>query len=289
MIQVYKNVAAKNKIPDFVPEATLVISFYKNIRMLELVLTSLENQTTKNFNVFICDDGSPEATVQQVQQQLERLPFSSTHLWHEDLGFRKNRILNWALHFCESHYMIFVDQDCILHPNFVQEHLEQKKLKGVLCGRRINLTSFVSQLLTPEKVRQHYLEKNIWWIMLVGLWMKDNNGSKGFYFKSKWLRHWANKKPRGIVGCNFSVFKQDLLAINGFDTRYEGAGFGEDSDIEQRLTQNGVIMHPACNTVVQYHIYHRLLNRSDQNEKLFNQIVSEKNIQTPFGLSQQIT
>lgn len=289
MIEIYKNAAAKNKLSNFVPEATLVISFYKNIRMLELVLASLENQTAKNFNVFICDDGSPEAIRQMVYQLLQKLSYPSTHLWHEDLGFRKNRILNWALHGCETPYMIFIDQDCILHSKFIQEHLMQKKPKSVLCGRRINLTSFVSQLLTPEKVRQHYLEKNIWWIILVGLWMKDNNGIKGLYFKTEWLRHWANKKPRGIVGCNFSVFKQDLLAINGFDTRYEGAGFGEDSDIEQRLTQNGVTMLPACNTVVQYHIYHKLLTRSDQNEQLFNQIVSEKNIQTPFGLSQQIT
>ncbi len=289
MVQVYKNSFVKTgPSKDPTPSTTLVISFYKNIRMLQLVLASVESQTYKNFEIIICDDGSPEDTVQQVHQLLERLPFASSHLWHADLGFRKNRILNWGLFYCRTEHMIFIDQDCILHPHFIDEHLRQSQSNTVLCGRRINLTSWISKKLTPAKVRKHYLEKNIWWILLSGLWMKDNNGIKGLYFKSACLRRWANKKPRGIVGCNFSVFKGDLLAINGFDTRYEGAGFGEDSDIEQRLTQNKVMMKPACNIVIQYHIYHRLLTRSDKNEKLFNRIVSEKNIKTPFGLQQQI-
>lgn len=290
MIQIYSNKQAEKKNQNSEGAlATLVISFYKNTRMLELVLASLENQTYKNFEILICDDGSPENIVHQVKHHIDHLPFSCRHLWHEDLGFRKNRILNWAIHYCRSSYMIFIDQDCILHPKFIEEHVQQQQKKTVLCGRRINLTSSISQKLTPEKIRHNYIEKNIWWIILSGLWMKDNNGIKGLYFEAEWLRRWANKKPRGIVGCNFSVFKDDLVAINGFDTRYEGAGFGEDSDIEQRLTQNGVIMRPACNTAVQYHVYHRLLIRSDENEKLFNQIVSEKNIQTPYGLRQLIT
>ena len=289
MVRIFENTLAKNKKPDnLVPPVTLVISFYKNIRMLELVLASLENQTYKNFCLTICDDGSSEIIVQQVQQKLETLPFASTHLWHEVLGFRKNRILNWAVQHCQSPYIIFIDQDCILHPEFISEHVQQQQIKTVVCGRRMNLTETVSHKLTPEKIRRNYIEKNIWWIILSSLWMKDNNGIKGLYLRSSFLRRWANKTPRGIVGCNFSIFKQDLLAINGFDTRYEGAGFGEDSDIEERLRQNGVTMRPACNTAVQYHVYHRLLVRSEENEKLFNQIILEKKAQTPFGLRQQI-
>lgn len=291
MIQKYQNAKLKNKSAGIsAPVATLVISFYKNIRMLELVLASLEKQTIKTFDVIVCDDGSPDNVVQQLHQLIESTSYPAQHLWHEDLGFRKNRILNWALQSCETPYMIFIDQDCVLHPEFIREHVQQQQLKTVLCGRRINLTSFISKMLSTKKIKEGYIEKNIWWIFLSGLWMKDNNGIKGLYFKNSWswLRKRANQKPRGIVGCNFSIFKEDLMAINGFDTRYEGAGFGEDSDIEQRLTQNGVVMLPACNTVVQYHIYHRLLTRSDENEQLFKQIVAEKNTQTPFGLQQQI-
>lgn len=287
MVKVFKNQTEKlNSTPPH--EVTLVISFYKNIHMLSLVLASLQNQTFKNFNLIICDDGSPGNIVAQVQEQLDFLSLPSLHLWHDDIGFRKNRILNWAIYYCRTDLMIFIDQDCILHPEFIFEHVQQKKEKTVLCGRRINLTAFVSQLLTPNKIKVLFIEKNIWWIILIGLFMKDNNGIKGLYFKNSFLRKWANKKYRNIVGCNFSIFKSDLLAINGFDTRYEGAGFGEDSDIDYRLALNGVSLKSACNMAVQYHIFHQLLNRSSENEKLFKKVVKEKKIITPAGLKEQL-
>ncbi len=286
MVKVFKNKAeATDSSP---PAATVVISFYKNMRMLELVLASLEIQTFKNFNLIICDDGSPENIVQSLHQKLEKLQIPSQHLWHEDLGFRKNRILNWAIHYCQAPLMIFIDQDCVLHSEFIREHVENHVEKTVLCGRRVNLTATVSQFLSPRRIKNKFLEKNIWWLLLLGIFMKDSNGIKGLYFKNNFLRKWANKKDRSIVGCNFSVFKSDLISVNGFDTRYEGAGFGEDSDLDYRLTLNNVKMLPACNTAVQYHIYHRLLTRSNENEDLFNKVVLQKEIQTSYGLKQQI-
>lgn len=286
MVKIFKN---KSEIADLPTRAaTVVISFYKNIRMLELVLASFEIQTYKNFNVIICDDGSPENIVTSLHQKLEGLSIPSQHLWHEDIGFRKNRILNWAIHFCQTPLMIFIDQDCVLHSEFIREHVENRVEKTVLCGRRINLTSVVSRFLSPERIKNKFLENNIWWLLFTGIFMKDNNGIKGLYFKNRFLRHWANKKYRSIVGCNFSVFKIDLLAVNGFDTRYEGAGFGEDSDLDFRLTLNQVKMIPACNTAVQYHIYHRLLTRSNENEELFNSVVERKEINTSYGLKQQV-
>jgi len=290
MVQVFQNQFA-NQNSNFAASngVTLVISFYKNTRMLDLVLASLETQTFKNFNLIISDDGSGMDVVQEVHEKLDKLKIPAWHLWHEDIGFRKNRILNWSIQYCQTPYMVFIDQDCILHPEFMAEHMQHKQEKSVLCGRRINLTAWVSRLLTPQKIKQHFIEKNIWWIILGGLFMKDNNGIKGIYYKNPWLRKSANKKFRGIVGCNFSAFKQDLLDINGFDTRYEGAGFGEDSDIEFRLSLNGIKMIPFCNTAVQYHVYHRLLTRSNENESLYNEVVRRHQAMTDFGLKQQLT
>ena len=286
MVKKYANHAYKSLTTQ--PPVTLIISFYKNTRMLDLVLASLINQTYKNFGVIICDDGSPAEIVALVHNQLENLSIPCQHLWHEDIGFRKNRILNWGIQNTTSDYLFFIDQDCILHPEFMREHVEGKKENGVLCGRRINLTHTVSKLLSPKRVVSGFIEKNIWWILLAGLFMKDNNGIKGIYYRNPFLRMWANQKPRGIVGCNFSLHRKNLLDINGFDTRYEGAGFGEDSDIEYRLTLNGVRMIPACNTTVQYHIYHRLLTRASQNEALFDSVIHEKRARTNTGLSEQL-
>ena len=148
MLKVFKNNAALTSTKP--SPVTLIVSFYMNTHMLDLVLTSVLNQTFKDFNLIICDDGSDSEKVDHVQNYLQNLNIPSQHLWHEDIGFRKNRILNSGLNAANSDYLIFIDQDCILHPEFVAEHINGKQKNSVLCGRRINLTSWVSQLLIPQ-------------------------------------------------------------------------------------------------------------------------------------------
>jgi glycosyltransferase involved in cell wall biosynthesis len=284
----------ENKVLREIPQdrrrfpAAVSIAFYNNIRMLDLTLASFEAQSFKDFEIIICDDGSKPEAVDFLKSRIENMTIPVKHLWHEDLGFRKNRIMNWGIHFADSDYLIFIDQDCLAHPQFVREHIDHRKDKSVLCGRRMDLIPWISKILTPEKIRQGFIQRNLWWILPAGLYMKDNNGGKGLYFKSPFLRRLANQKPRGIVGCNFSVHRQDLLAINGFDNRYEGPGTGEDSDIEYRLGLQGVRMQPFVNTAVQYHVYHKLLNRPSENEKIFSQVQRQGNAVTAYGISQQL-
>lgn len=258
--------------------------------MLELTLASIERQTFRHFLIVICDDGSRTEIVKELHKRLEKYPLPVMHLWHEDKGFRKNRILNWGIQLCETDMMVFIDQDCMLHPEFMREHFEHRTPKSVLCGRRMDLTPWVSRLLTPEKVRSGFIEKNLWWILPTGFYMKDNNGGKGIYLPEnwRWLRKKVNKKERGIVGCNFSVWREDMLAINGFDFRYEGAGTGEDTDIEYRLKLLGVKMLPFCNTAVQYHVWHKLLTRPNANEELFAQVRRAGCAVTSFGIREQL-
>jgi hypothetical protein len=58
------------------------------------------------------------------------------------------------------------------------------------------------------------------------LFGKSYDGEKGFSFKNKFLRSNLNKKYSGLLGCNFSLYKKDLLDINGFDERYEAPSIG---------------------------------------------------------------
>jgi glycosyltransferase involved in cell wall biosynthesis len=266
----------------------LSLAYYNSPHMLALTLAGFARQSFQDFEIIICDDGSRPENVDRAMAILEELQIPARHFWHEDLGFRKNRIMNWGIHHCQSEYMVFIDQDCIPHLHFMKEHHENRQKNAVLCGRRMDLTPWVSKMLTPENVRNGFIERNYWWIAPTGLYMKDNNAGKGLYFKNSWLRKIANQKSRGIVGCNFSVHREELLKINGFDTRYEGAGTGEDTDIEFRMSLNGVQMLPFCNTAVQYHIYHRLLNRPSANEEIFAQVLTAKKSATDFGIQQQL-
>lgn len=270
------------------PKLSLLVAFYNAPRLLELLFASVANQSFKDFEVILCDDGSNPDTLKQIAPLIENVNFSVLHLWHEDIGFRKNLMLNWGIHFSRSEVLVFIDQDCLLHPEFLKEHFESFKPDTVLCGRRMDLTPWVSKLINPKKIKNSFIEKNLWWIIPTGLYMKDNNGKKGIYLKPSQYRDHLNKKYRGIVGCNFSVSKTNLKKINGFDTRYEGPGIGEDSDIEYRLTLLGLKMQSFAHASVQYHVYHRLLKRENKNDIIFADVQQKKQMVTPKGLAEQL-
>lgn len=265
-------------------EASIIVSFYNKIKYLRLVLAGFEIQSNKNFELIIADDGSEEKIVMEIESFISDYPFRIKHIWQEDKGFRKNRILNQAILASESEYLIFIDGDCIPHSRFIEGHLEHQSSAIALTGRRVNLSQKITDLLTTQKVRERFLEKNFHILIEDGLLGKSFDVEKGFYFRNKFLRNWLNRKSRGLLGCNFSLYKKDILAINGFDERYEAPSIGEDSDVQFRLELNGVKIKSLNHIAVQYHLYHKLQERLQQNLDLFENVKKNKTFFTRFGI-----
>ena len=180
--------------------------------------------------------------------------------------------------------MIFIDSDCVPNSKFVEEHLNENLENAVCTVGRVILSQKITDLLTEEKIRDGFLESNNILLMEDALFGKSNYVEKGFYFKSRLLRKTLNKKNRGLLGCNFSLYKKDLLSINGFDERYEAPSIGEDSDIEFRLGLNGVKVKSLNHIAVQYHLYHKLQERLQKNLDLFDEVKKSSIAYTPFGL-----
>lgn len=269
------------------PKTTLIIAVYNNKKYLELVFAGLERQTFKDFEVIIADDGSDSSITQFINEYKKISIFPIKHVWHEDKGFRKNKILNEAIRRSGSDYIVIIDGDCVPHKEFMKEHFLSRKINTCFTGRRINLSEKFTSLLTPAKVRKGFIEKNIPRLFIDALLGKSNYVEKGIYFKSQFLRRLFNKKKRGLLGCNFSLMKKNLLDINGFDERYEAPSIGEDSDVQFRLELNGVTIESLNHIAVQYHLYHKLQDRPQINLDLFEQVKMEKTPYTPFGIEKK--
>ena len=265
--------------------ASVILAFYNRIDYLKLVLAGFETQTFHDFEVIIADDGSSTPIVREIENISKMLPFPITHLWQEDKGFRKNKILNRAITAARSDYLIFIDADCVPHSEFVREHFEVRNQGVCFTGRRVNLSEKFTNLLTPDKIKNGFLENNNLKLITDGIFGKSFDVEKGFYFKNELLRKYFNKKKRGLLGCNFSIHKEDLIKINGFDERYEAPSVGEDSDIEFRLNLCGINTRSLNNIAVQFHLYHKLQNRPQKNLDLFNEIKDTKLHFTPFGIT----
>jgi glycosyltransferase involved in cell wall biosynthesis len=266
------------------PKATVIAAFYNKIDYLRLVLAGFERQSEKDFEFIVADDGSKQEIVKELEILSKEISFPLMHIWHEDKGFRKNKILNKAITIANSNCIIFIDADCVPHSCFVEEHISCSEKGSCLTGRRVNLSQKYTQILSPQKVRDGIIEKNNLALIKDGLFGESFYVEKGFYFKSRLLRKIFNKKERGLLGCNFSLFKEDMLNINGFDERYEAPSIGEDSDIQFRLELNGIKILSLNHIAVQYHLYHQLLERPQENLALFNKIKEEKLASTPFGI-----
>ncbi len=269
------------------PAVTVILSFYNKIDYLNLVLAGFGIQSFKDFEIIIADDGSEPQAVEQLEELLKSYNLEIVHIWQEDKGFRKNRILNRAIELAGAEYLLFVDADCIPHSKFVEEHYINCESKTVLTGRRVNLSEKLTKQLTPELIGNYYLEKKQLKLLIDGLFGKSNYVEKGIYFRNKFLRNLANNKKRGLLGSNFSIHKKDFLEINGFDERYVAPSIGEDSDVQYRLELSGVKVKSLNNIAVQYHLYHKLLPRPQKNLDLFERIKSEKKPFTPFGIIKQ--
>lgn len=266
------------------PDLSLIISFYNRIDYLKLVLAGIEIQSFKNFEVIIADDGSNEKVTSELRELISKINFPVKHIWQEDKGFRKNKILNRAIVESESEYLVFIDGDCIPHSEFLKEHFFNRQKKVCLTGRRVNLSKRITELLDEEKIRKKFLEKNLSLLLIDSILGETVDFEKGIYLRSKILRELMNKKLRGLLGCNFSIYKEDILSVNGFDERYEAPSIGEDTDLQFRLELNGVKIKSLNNIAIQYHLYHRLQERNPENLKLFEEVKKTGKAFTPSGI-----
>ncbi len=270
------------------PKATLIISFYNNFPFLKLVLGGLERQTFKDFEIIIADDGSNKECKRKIIEYDKNSALNIKHQWHMDEGWQKNRILNQTIVASKANYLIFTDGDCIPHRAFIEEHICNRKAKTALAGRRVNLSKEVSSRLNYENVKNGCLEKRLFPIMVWGsIRGRGNRIENGIYFKSTIIRKKINKKQRGILGSNFSLFKKDIVNINGFDERYRSPAVGEDTDIEYRLRNNGVIIKSIKHLSIQYHLFHEKLYRTDKNLEILKQTMEKKIVYTPFGINKE--
>ena len=128
---------------------SILLATYNWPQALKLCLESLATQTDRDFEIIIADDGSTHSTTQLIDSYKDILPI--THLWQEDEGFRKTKILNQAIATAQGDYLIFLDGDCIVQPDFVERHRQLAQKGYLVTGSRVLLNEKLTQDLLSWK------------------------------------------------------------------------------------------------------------------------------------------
>jgi glycosyltransferase involved in cell wall biosynthesis len=266
------------------PRASLFLSTYEAPGPLALVCAGLERQSERDLEVLVCDDGSGPETGRVIEEFRARAAFPVFHLRQEHRGFRKCRILNEAARKAAGSVLIFLDGDCVPHRHFVRDHLEQQEAGRYLAGRRVELGERLSAWLTPERVRAGFFDRPRWPLLSSALRGESQAVNRSFRVSSARLRRlFRMDRVVDLKGCNYSVARVSLEAINGFDEEYEGYG-REDTDVELRLRNLGLAIKSLKGVALQFHLWHPRREFTPANEERLAELARSGRIRCRLGL-----
>ncbi len=263
---------------------TLVIAVYNAVAYLEFIFAALRRQSFTAFEVVVADDGSGPAMRESVERAIRSAPFPVRHLWQEDLGFRKNRMLNQAIMAAETDYLVFIDGDCVPHRDFLSDHVGSRVSGALLSGRRVNWSREITETLTLERIESGEFEKLSLPLLVDGFRARSANLEEGIRIKSAFLRKLLQSNRPRILGCNFSVEKGLLERVNGFNEDYTSPGLGEDSDLAFRLQLTGVNLFTLRYLAILFHLYHPITKVGDANKRLYEATIAKQEPYCQNGL-----
>lgn len=201
-------------------KATVVIpTFNRSVRLAEL-LRCLETQGDALARVVVCDDGSSDDTADVVRSFERRIPVSYAH--QENRGFRAGQARNMGITRSDGEVIIFVDDDVLVAPDFVAQHLaahEPNERPRVALGYRHRAFGFDRKQPT--------------WDEIVGAEPDDRtevlgaDGSGLATHETPWFF---------VYSCNFSVTR--TAEMPRFDDTFVGWGM-EDIEYGYRLQHSG--------------------------------------------------
>lgn len=271
------------------PAATVIVSTYNRPRSLQMVLAGFARQTRGDFELIIADDGSGEETARVIRAFEAHAPMRVRHLWQEDRGFCKTKILNRAAVEAASDYLIFCDGDCLPHRGFVAGHLAARDPRRFLFGHAAFLGSDATEALRVEDVESGRFESWPWKKIRRGLRGDDRRLYNGLYLGTGWLSRSIgacfDRNGRRARGRNLSMSRADLMAVNGWNQDYERPG-REDDDLVLRLHRLGRTGRSVRFRAVLYHLYHPP-HSSDTfatNDEILQRIVRSGRVQCPNGI-----
>lgn len=255
----------------------LLISTFNWPEALELVLISVLKQTQLPDEIVIADDGSTDKTKELIERYRSKFSIPVKHIWHEDKGFRKSLILNIAVKSIASEYIIQIDGDIILHPEFIKDHLKvAEKGNFVQASRTMINKEKSNEILKTKQIHFNFLSK--------GLYSRFNALRIPFLAK---LFQLDFSNTYHIKGCNLGYWKENFKAVNGYYNAFEGWG-AEDYEFGARLIHADVKRKKVKMMALGYHIYHRINSRFnvDVNDMIYQKTLEEKSKYTKDGYEQ---
>jgi glycosyltransferase involved in cell wall biosynthesis len=230
----------------------LAITSHERPVALGAVLASVLRQRAQPDEIVIADDGSGAATLEVIEDFLGKSPAPSRLVSQPHEGFRVARLRNLAIADVSSEYIVFIDGDMLLHPEFIADHRRIARPGHYTQGVRV---------LADEGLTRELIARQVDW---------PSPGSHGLgLLRRAYLLHspsigaLARRIGNGLVAvksCNQGFWRDDLVRVNGFNEDMIGWG-PEDKELCARVEHAGVRRQTLLFGGIACHLHHPAASR----------------------------
>jgi len=212
-------------------KCSLIINSSGDIRKLQVVLNSVFHQSIFPDEIIIVSNNHDKADDNLIYDIIQR---SIIHINHIKINnsLSLSMLQNDILPKVRYEYIIMIDGDSVLHPEFINDHLQCASENKFILGTHVKLSdSYTQQLLNKTDSKFYRVKTRI-----------------NVFRRIAAISKTACKKTakNNITENNVSLFKKDLLKLaETVDTTGENAGFAEmlnKTDLKGiRLRLGGII------------------------------------------------
>lgn len=198
------------------PPVSIVVPVYNCEKTIALTLNGIADQTYKEFEIIVVDDGSNDSTAEIVKSFKE-----VTYVYQKNAGpaAARNRGAQTASH----KIIFFIDSDCIPQKNWIEQAVGhfQDAAVGVVSGSYgiANEQSVLARMVHQEILFRH--------------------------------QKLMPRYPKSFGSYNFGVRKNVFDEVKGFNTAYRFAS-GEDNDLSYKIQKAGYRIYFERNALVDH-------------------------------------
>jgi glycosyltransferase involved in cell wall biosynthesis len=219
-----------------------------SLKRLLQSLDAIDCREPRETEVLVVNNGSSDATAELLSMELSKpRPFTLQVLEEKRQG--KANALNVGLAYAKGDILVAIDDDVVVHPEFLVKHLECYRVTGfdAVQGRVLPGQDPGGKPADPARLREYN-------IPLI------DHGSE-------------YREIRGLTGTNMSFKREVFETVGLFDPRLGpgAAGFSEDTEYSMRIRQAGFKIGYTPHAIVYHELdprrYGRAYNRNVEFRK----------------------
>ncbi|NOX21553.1 MAG: glycosyltransferase [Actinobacteria bacterium] len=240
----------RDSAPDPLPTVSVIIPVYNRPDLLERTLAGLRAQSYPQelLSVVVADDGSDVPIKPVVDAAGDRVSYVS----QSRRGYGAGRARNLGARSASGDVLIFVDADCVPHPDLVARHAEWHRYAPnlVVIGNRrhADTTGIPADAFASGEAD--------WPTLLASATSAETSATRDwrtlFYRRTSNLRA-GDEVFRSLVSSNFSVRAPLFASVGGFDESFDRWG-GEDTELGWRFFNHAAVFVPDNDAVVVHQV-----------------------------------